>query len=279
MGRHAPLEEVLDPRRCRLGEHWHGEEVEGRTQGLHRPVAQEKHTVGERNRLAHVVGHVQRGHPPLVADTQQVGEDALAERHIERRERLVEEQEAGVARERAREGHPLLLAPREGQRVALEERRKLERLDGRVDARAVAPRAEADIPERRQMGQERRVLRHVADAPPLGRQPHAPLRVEHHLAADRDAAARPSAEAGEHLEKRRLARARRSHDRRDAALEARLGPEVEAGEPQLDRKRDHAAVLPDRRRDTSSALQSATKARTTVTPTSASARSSRPIWL
>src|SRR5207245_1381801 len=142
----------------------------------------------------------------------------------------------------------------------------LERLDGRVDARAVAPRAEADIPERRQMGQERRVLRHVADAPLLGRKPHAPLRVEHHLAADRDAAARPSAEAGEHLEKRRLARAPNSPRAREKArtLPARM-PRHASG--RVTRKKARAGpqprvrAIPTRRGSTSSKAVRAERSR------------------
>ena len=64
--------------------------------------------------------------PPVAQDGRELLAELPAERRVQGGERLVEEQEPGVHRERPAEGHALLLAPRQFAR---------------------APRAEAGQPE------------------------------------------------------------------------------------------------------------------------------------
>ena len=65
--------------------------------GLDGPRAQEEHGLGEVQRLAHVVRHVQHRHLPLVVDAQEVGDDPLAQPDVECGEGLVQQQEPWIA--------------------------------------------------------------------------------------------------------------------------------------------------------------------------------------
>ena len=105
-------------------------------------------------------------------------------------ERLVEEKDARVGGERARERHALLLAARERRRVAVEEGRDLQRVDRLADAVRVAGRAEADVGPGRQVREEPGVLGDVAHEAALGRQSDAGHAVEQHRPLDHDAASR-----------------------------------------------------------------------------------------
>ena len=91
--------------------------------------------VGHRQRLLLVVGDVDGGDAERLLD----GADLLAQRHadlgVERRERLVEEQELGLRGERARQRHALLLAAGELEGIAAAVLRQLDEPQHLGDAR------------------------------------------------------------------------------------------------------------------------------------------------
>ena len=74
---------------------------------------QDGHAVAELERLLLLVGHEQGRDADLADRPLQLPARALAQRRIEVRERLVEQQDARRGRERAGERDPLLLAARD----------------------------------------------------------------------------------------------------------------------------------------------------------------------
>ena len=77
------------------------------------PRAHHGDAVAERERLRLVVRDVHRGHAELVEEATEIVEQPVAEPAVERAERLVEEEDARLGCERARESDALLLAARE----------------------------------------------------------------------------------------------------------------------------------------------------------------------
>ena len=75
--------------------------------------------VRERERLALVVGHVDRGDPELALQAFQLEAHQLAQLRVEVGERLIEEQQLRLHDERPREREALLLAARELGRLAV----------------------------------------------------------------------------------------------------------------------------------------------------------------
>ena len=100
---------------------------------------------------------------------------------VQGRERLVEEQDRRVRRERASERDPLLLASGQFARVSMRQVREAQAAEDLDDARQrVLPRPAVqsvpDVLRHREMGKERVALKHVAEAPFPGRHVDAPLR-------------------------------------------------------------------------------------------------------
>ena len=208
-------------------------------------AAQEEH-VGEEaapgQGLEGAVGRlVQREGDGHVARGRQAREDperGQRRRAVEARRRLVAEEDGGRADELLADGHAPELAAREHGAARRRAPRQLERVEHAVDLGRARGGARAEHAERGgeverlarrepAVEQVRAVLRRERDrAPPVrGQRPAA----EEGLAA-RETAAPP---AGEHLEQRRLAAARRAHDgqhappghdERDVAQEQRAGP-------------------------------------------------------
>ena len=73
--------------------------------------------VRHRQRLLLVMGHHQGGHAQVLLQLPDFGAQAHAFDRVERRQRLVEQQQVGLGRQRARQGDALLLAARELGRV------------------------------------------------------------------------------------------------------------------------------------------------------------------
>ena len=97
--------------------------------------------VGEGERLALVVRHVEGRHADLALDPLQLGAHLLPEPRVEVRERLVEEEERRLERQRAGESQTLLLAAREVRRAPLAEVAEPHDLERALDALAASPRA------------------------------------------------------------------------------------------------------------------------------------------
>ena len=122
---------------------------------------------------------------------------------VERGQRLVEQEHARVAGQRACEADPLPLAARKRLRLGAGELRDAEPLQQVPDA--VAPGV-ADVLLHRHVREQRVVLEHEADAAALGRDVDPRVGVEQHCAVELDPPAVGSGQAGDRAQDGRLAR-------------------------------------------------------------------------
>ena len=93
-------------------------DLERRADLLDPALAHHDDPIGQRERLLLVVGHVDRRDPELALDRPDLVAQRDADLGVERRERLVEQQDLRLDRERPRQRDPLLLAARQLVRVA-----------------------------------------------------------------------------------------------------------------------------------------------------------------
>src|SRR5213078_1578131 len=96
----------------------------------------------ERGGVLEVVRDEERRQPERAQELAQLAADGVACVRIERSERLVEQQDAWIARERPCKRDALLLASRERPRPRVRQRAEPEPLE---ELGHVAPRAEGDI--------------------------------------------------------------------------------------------------------------------------------------
>ena len=144
---------------------------------LHDPArTHDRDAVAEREGLAAVVRHVERRHVERVEDALEILQQAVAEPAVERAERLVEEEDARLRRERAGQRDALLLSARErgdGAPLVSGEPDELQDLpDATLDL--VPPRPphaqpEGDVPEDVPVLEERTFLEHEPDPAPVRR--------------------------------------------------------------------------------------------------------------
>ena len=184
-------------------------------------VAHDADAVAHHHRLFEAVGDVDEGLVRLAVDVLQLLLERLPELVVDRRERLVEEQDLRVVGEGAGERDALPLAAR-ALRHALAVI-VLRQAQQRASARARAlPRRSAATPfifsgnsmfsPTVLVREERQRLEHQAGRPPVRRQ------VVDGRAADADVAGGRRLQPGEHAQQRRLARARRPDDGEELAL-------------------------------------------------------------
>ena len=139
-----------------------------------------------------------------------------------------------MGQQRAADGDPLLLAAREGARLAVEQGADVQQFyhRGQIACRSAVrsrePAAVQQVVADAEVGEEPAVLEDVADAAPVLRNEHAPLGVDQHLAVDRDPAARGPQEPADDVDQGGLARPRATEQRREARCgrEACREPEV-----------------------------------------------------
>ncbi len=224
------------------------------------------------------MGDQHRRDPPAGEDAAQLVAQRLAQRQVERGERLVEQEQGGIGGERAAEGHPLALAARQLARVPLREGLEAEARQHLVFptaplAPAAVAEAEAHVAAHGEVREERVALEDVADPSALG--PHVdPLpRIEEHLAVHHDAARVGTHEPGQALERERLARARGPEQGGDAGARAPLDVEGEPGQGLVHRNLEparHAVRAPRRLAAISTTHESAvsTATRATASPLS-----------
>ena len=107
-------------------------------------VGEDRDAVGQSERLLGAVRDVHDRGGPVAQRSLEVVEERSASLGVEPGGRLVEQQQAGLERERAREAHPLGLAAGERERLAVGEPRDVEALEcragGALSARASSPR-------------------------------------------------------------------------------------------------------------------------------------------
>ena len=143
-----------------------GDEL-GRRPGLADPAVGERgDATGEHRRVVEVVRDEEHGQVQLVEQLSQLEPERGARMRVERGERLVEEEHAGIARERPCEADALPLPARQLARpraCEMGDAKPLQQL-GCTGTRAVG-----DVLGDRHVWEERVVLEHEADAPVLGR--------------------------------------------------------------------------------------------------------------
>src|SRR5581483_6424715 len=149
----------------------------------------------------------------LVLDALQLELHLLAQLQVERPERLVEEQYARAVDERARERDTLLLPARELARLAAAVAGEPDDAQHLLDPalqvgalHALAPQAEGDVLEDRQVREERVALEDGVDVALVRRQPGD------RSVAEEDRPLRRLLEAADHAQGRRLPAARRPEE-------------------------------------------------------------------
>ena len=164
----------------------------------------------------------------LALDARDLRAHLHAQLRVEVRERLVHEEDLGLAHDRAPHRHPLPLAAGELPRLAVEMVGEADDLRGLRDPllrfllRHFAQlQREPDVLRNRHVRIERVVLEHHRDIARAGRQ------VVDDTVADPNVALADLLEAGDHAQRRRLAAARRSDEDDELAV---LDVEVQVGD-------------------------------------------------
>jgi hypothetical protein len=201
-------------------------------------VAQHADFVGDRERLLLVVRDQQRRRAVALQDRAQLRAEPLAQLDVEARERLVEQQQPRIRRERAGERDALLLAAGQLVRPALlQAASPTSAISSRARARRSAARpvreAERDVAEHVEVREQRVVLEHHADAPPPGGvlEPGPTAR----LAVADDPPRIHRLEARDHAQRRGLAAAARPEQAADPARRERQLQAAQDGSPAVAR--------------------------------------------
>ena len=201
---------VVDPRR--------------RVHLLQRPLAHHADAVAERQRLGLVVRDVQHRRSELALDPGDLVPQLDPEAVVEAGQRLVHQERARLADDRAPERDPLRLATGERPRCLLEERAQAERRRGAAHASVdlgllQLPRAQAEgqVVVHRHVRVQRQVLEHHRDVPLRRRA------IGHVLVVEEDPALRHAFQTGDQAQQRRLARSGRSEQDEQLSV---VDPEV-----------------------------------------------------
>ena len=163
----------------------------------------------------------------------EVVEDFRFGRLVERGQRLVEQQSGGIRHQRACEGCALALAAGNLAGLAREQMRDAKRLEHRHHASAPFRGrnfhdAVLNVLRDCQMGEQREVLKHVAELTLSGRQVDALIGIEQRSRTDSYAAGIGTDEAGDAIQDGRLAAAGRPEQHREAGGGLEAGLEREA---------------------------------------------------
>ena len=198
-------------------------DVAGRADLLDAALVHHHHPVGDFQRLFLIVGDEDRGHVDLVMQRAQPLPQLLAHLGVERAERLVEQQDARLDRERAGQRDALALAAGQLARVAAGQPVELHQIQQFLDPRAdrglvladrarLHPQAERDVLEHRHVAEQRVMLKHEADMALAGAVRQRVLAVERNLAGV------GPVQPGDDPQQRGLARARRPEQRQQLAI-------------------------------------------------------------
>ena len=225
----------------------------GRADLAYLPRRHHRDAVGHRQRLLLVVGDEHEGDAGLLLELLQLDAHGLAQLEIERRERLVEQEDLRARGHGAGERHPLLLPSGELVRLALREAAELDHVEHAPRARLdlgrgplQPPHPERDVLGHRHVGEERVLLEDGVHRPPVGRQPLDLLAVEE------DRALGHVLEPRDHAQQRGLAAAGRAEEGEELVvrdLQARApdrgeGPVALHHVAKLDRRRTGRGRLP-----------------------------------
>ena len=164
---------------------------------------------------------------------------------VERRERLVEQQDLRVARQGARDGHALALAARQPARALVGQVRDPHAFQQLAHA-GVARAAEGDVGAHRHVREERVLLEDEADRAALGRQVDLGRGVEPGPVAEGDAPAVGAPQPGDGAQHRRLAGARGPDERDGLGSDAQADAELERakadGDVELERLHEESIL-------------------------------------
>ena len=169
-----------------------------------------------------IVRDIDRREAQALLNGAQLDRHVVAEPPVERRHRLVEQDDRRLGHERARQGDPLQLPPAQRVRMSLGEflRRQLNQrkhpldlLDDRRAREALHPQAEGDVLANGHVREDRERLEHKADIAPVRRNP------QDASAQDADIAGAWTIESGDHPHGGRLPAARRAEQRQNLARE------------------------------------------------------------
>ena len=189
------------------------------------PVIEQHRVVGEIQQLAERVRHVDDRDAELVAHLSQQLENLALAPEVECRERLVAQQQPRCRQQRTAECDALPLAARQLAGPALQQLPEPEHVDdsilrGSVGRRPATVRPQLccvfEVAAHGQVRKQAAVLEHPADAASLHRQVDARRRVDEHAPVEHDAATNGRDVAGDQTQRRGLAAARWSKQRRDA---------------------------------------------------------------
>ncbi len=174
--------------------------------------------VGQRHRLDLVVCHVDHGGAQLGMQTGDLQPHLHAQRRVEVRKRLVEQEHLGIANDGTADRHALPLPPRKLLGPAVQKVLDLQNVGNFVDAlgdqltRLVGqPHAEADVLPHVHVREQRVGLEHHGDAALRRR------RIGNVLAADDDLPGRDALEPGDHAQQRGLAASGRADEDHELA--------------------------------------------------------------
>ncbi|OQC68726.1 MAG: hypothetical protein BWX50_01159 [Euryarchaeota archaeon ADurb.Bin009] len=212
--RHGPIEDVLDTdKRCDITAPGCVQDDAGLPFVHEVSVDDHRHPGREEVRLPAGVAHLDDREPVLPVEPAEIADEPLLRDGVEGRERFVEEEDVGFHRDGPGKRHPLLLAAREGSRVAVGEVSDTEPLEEGNNlipclflSHPLHPEAVGDVVDDPHVREERVVLVDEGD-PSFLRGEGGDLFVpEEHPAALRPV------EAGYRLEEHRLSRSRRPDD-------------------------------------------------------------------
>jgi hypothetical protein len=183
-------------------------------------VLHHRDPVAKAHGLDLVVRHVDCRGPDLAVEPLDLVARVVPELRVQVRERLVEQEHAGLAHQGPAQRHALALAAGELARVAVEVARDVEQLgrpgDALLDApsrRVLRAQRERDVLAHGAMRIERVALEHHGDAARARR--HVGARA---LAVDEDLARAGMLEPGDHAQQRRLAAARGPEENEELAV-------------------------------------------------------------
>ncbi|OIQ64819.1 hypothetical protein GALL_536300 [mine drainage metagenome] len=146
----------------------------------------------QRKGFGRVVRDMQRGGAGVRKEQVEVAAQFLACQTVHRRQRLVQQHQRGLRRQRPTDRHPLALPARQGRGTARAQSGQADALEqplGLLRTRWQTPAAQRkqNVVDHAQMRPERGFLEHHAEPACLGRHLHAGRAVKHHGVADTDA--------------------------------------------------------------------------------------------
>ena len=200
----------------------------------------------------------------LVAHALQPGDEVLAARLVERRERLVEQQDRRLRQQRPPDRHPLRLAAGQVGRTPPQQVGDAQQFHHRVQSErrllaALRVAAVQQVAAHVAVREQSRVLEHIADAAPVRGHVDAGGGIEQHPAIDGDAPGHRSQQPGDGIEHRGLARARRpgqgQHPR--AGFDPHLALEVAPAQQHVDVEHQSSSSRRLRRTSHSEAINAA----------------------